>query len=72
MLFRSTLSVSNIAGEFVDGHVIVGASSNARFTLSSFDPLRDSVRNETYDNMYIDNQANNILDFTETNPFGRL
>lgn len=68
----NTLSVSNIAGEFVDGHVIVGASSNARFTLSSFDPLRDSVRNETYDNMYIDNQANNILDFTETNPFGRL
>ena len=56
----------------LDGHVIVGASSNARFTLSSFDPLRDSVRNETYDNMYIDNQANNILDFTETNPFGRL
>jgi len=68
----NTLSVTNISGEFVDGHIIIGASSNARANLVSFDPLRDSTRNETYDNMYIDNQANNIINFTETNPFGQI
>jgi len=68
----NTLSVTNIAGEFVDGHLIVGASSNARHTLVSFDPLKDSTRNETYDNMYIEDQANNIIDFAEINPFGKI
>ena len=67
-----TLSITNISGDFVDGQVIVGAESNARYTLVSYDPLRDSTRNETYDNMYIDNQANNIIDFTEINPFGKI
>jgi hypothetical protein len=68
----NTLSVTNIAGEFVDGHVIVGASSNARYTLASYNPLKDSTRNETYDNLYIENQANNIIDFAEINPFGKI
>ena len=66
------LSVTNIAGEFIDGHTIIGAVSNARHTLVSFDPLKDSTRNETYDNLYIENQANNITDFTEINPFGKI
>jgi len=68
----NTLSVTNIAGEFTDGTVIIGASSNARFTLSSYNPLLDSTRNETYDNKYIEDQANNIIDFAEINPFGKI
>jgi hypothetical protein len=68
----NTLSVTNIAGEFVDGHIIIGASSNTSYTLVSFDTLKDSTRNETYDNMYIDNQANNIISFDEINPFGKI
>jgi hypothetical protein len=68
----NTLSVTNIAGEFIDGQVIVGASSNARFTLSTYNGLKDSTRNETYDNMYIEDQANNIIVTTEINPFGSI
>jgi hypothetical protein len=68
----NTLSVTNISGEFADGQVIVGASSNARYTLASYNPLKDSTRNETYDNFYIENQANNIIDFAEINPFGKI
>jgi hypothetical protein len=66
------LSVTNVAGEFVNNHTIIGAVSNARHTLVSFDPLKDSTRNETYDNLYIENQGNNITDFTEINPFGKI
>ena len=68
----NTLSVTNISGEFTGNSVIIGASSNARFTLSSYNPLKDSTRNETYDNMYIEDQANNIIDFAEINPFGKI
>ena len=69
---NKTLSVTNISGEFTDNLVIIGASSNARYTLSTFNPLKDSTRNETYDNMYIEDQANNIIVTTENNPFGTL
>ena len=68
----STLSVTNITGEFVDGHLIIGSTSNARHTLTSFDPLKDSTRNETYDNQHIFEEANTIIDFSETNPFGPI
>jgi len=68
----NTLHVTNIAGEFVDNQMIIGASSNASFRLTTYDPLQDNSRNETYDNKYIDNQANSIIDFSETNPFGSI
>jgi hypothetical protein len=68
----NTLSVTNIAGEFISNNMIIGAVSNAQHILVSFDPLKDSTRNETYDNLYIENQANNITDFTEINPFGKI
>ena len=68
----STLSVTNINGEFTDDILVVGVSSNARHTLTSFDPLKDSTRNETYDNQHIFEEANSIIDFSETNPFGPI
>ncbi len=64
--------MTNITGEFTDNVAIIGASSNARYTLTTYNPLFDSTRNENYDNMYIENQANNIIDFTEFNPFGKI
>ena len=68
----NTLTISNIAGEFVDGQVIIGASSNAQYILSTYDPLKDNVRDDSYDNYAIENQANNIIDLTESNPFGSI
>ena len=67
-----SLKVTNIAGEFRDNVAIIGATSNARYYLASYDPLKDSTRNESYDNSYLFDTANNIIDFTETNPFGRI
>ncbi len=66
------LSVTNINGEFVDNVTIIGATSNARYMLNTYDPLKDSTKNSVYDNQYIDNQANNIVVTTENNPFGSL
>ena len=67
-----TLTVTNIMGEFSSNVTFKGATSNAQYITTSFDPLKDNTPNEVYDNMYIDNQANNIINFVETNPFGRI
>ena len=67
-----SLKVTNIAGEFRDNVAIIGATSNARYFLASYDPLKDSTKNESYDNSYLFDTANNIIDFTETNPFGKI
>lgn len=68
----NTLSVTNISGEFVDGYTVYGASSNARWTVQTFDPLDVNVKDEHYDNKYIQTQGDSIIDFSETNPFGNL
>jgi len=70
----NTLTLSNIAGEFNELYPIIGATSNARYmiTLSDFDPLKENLRDESYDNFIIHNQANNIVDLTEQNPFGSI
>jgi Virus neck protein len=68
----NTLSVSNIAGEFIDNQLIIGQSSNARYTLTTFDPLNNPANKENYDNEYIANSASSIIDFSETNPFGNI
>ena len=68
----NSLMVSNISGEFTNNVVIIGASSNARYTLTSYDPQLDNSYNESYDNKYINTQADAIIDFSETNPFGEI
>ena len=68
----NTLNVTNIAGEFIPNRNIIGASSNASYLLANFDPLKDNVRDESSDNYIIENQANSIIDFSETNPFGSI
>ena len=70
----NVLVVTNIAGEFVSNSQIkvVGATSNAQYTLLNYDPLKDSVRDDSYDNYIIENSANSIVNFSETNPFGSI
>jgi len=66
------LSVTNIAGEFANNSLVIGATSNARYTITSFDPLAVELNNEKYDNLYIQQQSDSITDFSEINPFGNI
>jgi hypothetical protein len=66
------LSVTNIAGEFVDNMVIIGHSSNARFTLSSYDPLENPGHLEPYSNSLLRASGNTYVNTAETNPIGGL
>jgi hypothetical protein len=65
------LKIRNIKGEFAAGTIAKGASSGAQWTVTSGDIQEDS--SNTYDdNVRIETEADNILDFSETNPFGEV
>ena len=66
------LTVTNIAGEFIDGQVIIGVTSGAEYTLTMFDPLEAPARKEVYDNQYINVQGTDITNTAEINPFGSI
>ena len=64
----TNLRVSLNTGKFSAGEIIVGSISSARYVVSDYDT-------ESYDNPYdvneeIETEADDILDFTESNPFG--
>jgi hypothetical protein len=67
-----TLSVSNISGEFANNIVIVGDTSNTHYSISAFDPMMVTLKNEPYDNKIIEDESENYVDNTTSNPFGSL
>jgi hypothetical protein len=69
---ENTLTVTNVAGEFIRGQEIIGSTSNTRYMLVDYNPLLDNQRDDSYDNFVIENQANNVVNLTETNPFGSI
>jgi hypothetical protein len=68
----NTLSVTNIFGEFLSAHPIIGETSNAQYNLFGYDPLQDNVKDENYDNQFISISASSITDTSEINPFGKV
>jgi hypothetical protein len=64
------LDVAINSGKFSAGEIIVGSTSSAEYVVKSYD--LDS-KDDTYDqNEEFELEADNILDFTETNPFGEI
>jgi hypothetical protein len=63
------LKVKNIKGEFASGTAIVGPSGT--WTISSSNDM-NNVNDPQQDNVRIENEAINVLDWTEHNPFGEV
>ena len=68
----NTLSVTNITGVFSGGYTLIGSSSNAQYSLATYDPMNVNVKYEVYDNKYIQNSATPIIDTSKTNTFGSI
>lgn len=65
------LTLRNIKGIFASNSAIVGATSGASWTMASGNTQEDS--NDLFDdNVRIETEAANFLDFTESNPFGEV
>jgi hypothetical protein len=65
------LLVYNIKGQFTDSTVVTGSSSNTSYTLQTLDDLDDFAKYDQYDNRNIQTEADDFLDFSEINPFGK-
>jgi len=66
------LRLRNIRGEFTGNTVIKGQSTNAQWSTIVGTPANtmEDSQSEFDDNVRIETEADNILDWTETNPFG--
>ena len=65
----STLQLKNIQGVFITNTAIVGANSGATYTLYSYDGLNNANALDD-NNTELGVLADDILDFSESNPFG--
>lgn len=65
-----TLRLRNIKGAFTVGDPIYGFTTGASANLVSYNILKTATEGEIMDNYQIQEEANSILDFSETNPFG--
>ena len=69
----SVLKLTDLIGTFGANVSVVGANSGASLvTASAPDTLLDPQEREIYDNKVIQTEADNYLDFSETNPFGDI
>lgn len=67
------LKVTDILGSFSNGSIVTGNTSSAQYTISDTpDELVDPQEREMYDNKVIQNEADSIIDFSESNPFGNI
>lgn len=64
-----TLNVTNIMGVFSDNLPIIGATSNAQYTLISFDPLENNLE-RIMDNDPVQTEGMDYINESEENPLG--
>ena len=67
----STLQVSNIDGSFAPGETITGAKSGAAYDIR-VSAANTSAPDKYKQNEEIETEADSILDFSESNPFGNF
>jgi len=67
------LKLRNIKGSFVAGSLIKGSGSGALWYLTAAaDVMRNANFENLEDNERIEQEADNVLDFSEANPFGEV
>jgi len=67
------IKVTDIYGDFANNMLLRGNTSNASYTTTATpDDLKDNELREMYDNKIIQIEADEIIDNTEANPFGRI
>ena len=67
-----TIDLNSITGQFQVGGYIYGATSGASASIATTNEYEHSEFYANYDNKQIHTEANTIIDFSETNPFGSL
>jgi len=66
------LRVNHVSGDFVSSSNVKGVTSETSIRLTGFDPTDVTLTREVYDNPIIQAEADQIIDFSEANPFGEI
>ena len=72
---NDAINVIQIVGNFVNGQYITGATSNASYTVlqeNTWTQVDYNIFEDLADNKTIQDEAINIVDFSEKNPFGEV
>jgi hypothetical protein len=65
------LKITDLKGSFTNNAIVRGNTSSATFRVSTtWDTLTDPQEREMYDNLVIQTEADDIVDLSESNPFG--
>lgn len=67
---NNKIQLINVKGDFVAAGNLRGVSSNTLKTISTTDTYGDYVYYDLFNNKDLQNQGNNFIDLSETNPFG--
>lgn len=70
---NNKLDVYRVEGTFANTNIVKGVTSNAQWTITGTpndDVFDDNAFEDIVDNSRIESEANGIMDWTETNPFG--
>ena len=62
------LKVSINSGKFYSGESIVGSSSSSIYVIDNY--IEDNITDKYAENIDIETEADSIIDFSQTNPFG--
>ena len=68
----NTLTVTNIAGVFGNNQTIIGVSSGASYYLSTYNPLFNPAKKESYNNLTTVTQGSLVINVSENNPMGGI
>jgi len=68
---ESILKITDLIGTVANGATIIGQTSGATYIVAETpDPLEDPQIREMYDNKSIQTEADDVVDLSESNPFG--
>jgi len=67
----ANLDVIHVKGTFVAGQNIIGATTGTSYGLANVNPQNSILTYDTSDNVQIQEEGNNIANFSETNPWGQ-
>lgn len=68
---NTALYLVDIVGNIASNTSLVGITSNTTYTVTLVDTLGDYVYWDSFDNKIIQDEANNFMDLSESNPFGK-
>lgn len=66
------ITITNINGEFASNTYVYGETSGAYRYVTDYDAMETAPKNENFDNKFIEDAANQIINTTEINPFGDI